>query len=129
MELLLQVVQIVALLCVAALAIYAVVILVKVKDILSHVETEVKGVSVRVTPVLENMEVITSKLRSITDTVDEEVTIVKRSVETLQTVSSTIVDFEQRILDKIETPVLDVAGTIGSVISVAAKVLKRLRGG
>ncbi len=128
MELLLKVAQVVVLFCLAGLAVYAVVVLAKVKNILGHVETEVKGVSVRVTPVLENLEVITSKLRSIADNVDEEITIVKRSVQSLQDITGTVVDFERRILDKIETPVLDIAGTLGAVISVAASILKRLRG-
>ncbi len=128
MELLLKIAQIVVLFCLAGLAVYAVVVLVKVKSILGHVETEVKGVSVRAIPVLENLDAITSKLRSITENIDEEVTIVKRSVQSLQNITNNVVDFERRILDKIETPVLDVAGTIGSVISVVASVLKRLRG-
>jgi uncharacterized protein YoxC len=127
-ELLLKVAQVVVLFCLAGLAVYAVIVLAKVKSILGHVETEVKGVSVRVTPVLENLEVITSKLRSIADNVDEEISIVKRSVQSLQDITGTVVDFERRILDKIETPVLDVAGTLGAVIKVVASILKRLRG-
>lgn len=129
MELLLKVAQVVALFCLAGLAVYVVVVLVKVKNILGHVETEVKGVSARVTPVLENMEVITSKLRSISENVDEEITILKRSVQSLQDITGTVVDFERRILDKIETPVLDIAGTIGAALNVVTTLLKRLRGG
>ena len=80
---------------------------------LGQIESDVKEVSVRVIPVLENMEVITSKLRSITANVDDQMSIVRSSVQSLKEIADNVLDFERQVQDRIEAPVLEVAGILG----------------
>ena len=120
--------QIILVLSLAALAIYLVVVLTKVKTLLTQIESDVRQVSARVVPVLENMEVITSKLRSITANFDDQMTIVKSSVRSLKEIADSIVEFERRVQDRIEAPVLEVAGILGSVVRGIAAFINRLRG-
>ncbi|HTR80100.1 MAG TPA: hypothetical protein VMM58_00630 [Bacteroidota bacterium] len=123
-----MVAQIILVLSLSVLAVYLVVVLTKVRAILGHLETDVKEISVRVIPVLENMEVITSKLRSITVNVDDQMTIVKSSVQSFKHIADNIEEFERRIQDQVEAPVLEVAGIIGTVVRGVAAFINRLRG-
>jgi uncharacterized protein YoxC len=119
---------IILVLSLAALAMYLVVVLTKVKTLLTQIESDVKEVSSRVIPVLENMEVITSKLRSITANFDDQMTIVRNSVQSIKEIADSIVEFERRVQDRIEAPVLEVAGILGSVVRGIAAFINRLRG-
>jgi uncharacterized protein YoxC len=119
--------QIILVLSLAGLAIYLVIVLAKVKTLLVQIESDVKNVSARVIPVLENMEVITSKLRSITANFDDQMTIVTNSVQSIKEIADSIVEFERRVQDRIEAPVLEVAGMLGSVVRGIAAFINRLR--
>jgi uncharacterized protein YoxC len=119
--------QIILVFSLAGLAIYLVIVLAKVKTLLVQIESDVKNVSSRVIPVLENMEVITSKLRSITANFDDQMTIITNSVQSIKEIADSIVEFERRVQDRIEAPVLEVAGLLGSVVRGIAAFINRLR--
>jgi len=125
---LLMISQIILVLALTALALYLVVVLTKVKSMLGQIENDVKEVSTRLIPVLENMEVITSKLRSITANVDDQITIVKSSVQSIKEIADRIVEFERQVQERVEAPVLEVAGIVGSVVRGIAAFINRLRG-
>jgi len=120
--------QLILVLSLSVLAVYLVVVLTKVRAVLGQIETDVKEVSARLIPVLENMEVITSKLRSITANFDDQMTIVRTSVQSIKEITDSIVEFERRVQDRVEAPVLEVAGIIGSVVRGVAAFINRLRG-
>jgi len=120
--------QIILVFSLAGLAVYLVIVLAKVKTLLVQIESDVRNVSARVIPVLENMDVITSKLRSITTNFDDQMTIVTSSVQSIKEIADSIVEFERRVQDRIEAPVLEVAGLLGSVVRGIAAFINRLRG-
>ncbi len=118
--------QILVLLSLSALAIYLVVVLSKVKDMLSTVEVNIKEVSARAIPVLENMEALTSKLRTITDSIDDQMSLIRNSLQTLRDVTENISRFERKLQDHIEGPVMEVASVVGGFISGIAGFLHRI---
>lgn len=126
MESFLLIAQILVLLSLSALAIYLVVVLSKVKDMLSTVEVNIKEVSARAIPVLENMEALTGKLRTITDNIDDQMTMIRNSLQTLRDVTEKIARFEQKVQDHIEGPVMEVASVVGGFISGIAGFLHRV---
>ncbi|MGA7160092.1 MAG: hypothetical protein WBZ48_03765 [Bacteroidota bacterium] len=128
MNTLLIMAQIILVLSLTALAVYLVIVLTKVKAVLGQIGTDVKEVSVRVIPVLENMEVITSKLRSITANIDDQMTIIKSSVQSIKEIADSVVEFERQVQERVEAPVLEVAGIVGSVVRGIAAFINRLRG-
>ena len=125
---LLIVAQIILVFSLTALAVYLVVVLTKVKSTLGEIENDVKEVSERLIPVLENMEVITSKLRSITANIDDQMSIVRSSVQSLKEIADNVLEFERQVQERVEAPVLEVAGILGSVIRGVAAFINRLRG-
>ena len=128
MELALMIAQILVLLSLACVAVYFVSVLMKARGILGSVENDIREVSIRAIPVLENLEVITAKLRSITENFDDQMVIVRDSVQSIRTITDNIVDFERRVQEQIEAPVLEVAGVVGSIVRTLSALISRFRG-
>jgi uncharacterized protein YoxC len=127
-EIVVNIAQVIVLLSLSGVAIYFVMVLVKAKSILGSIETDIKEINVRIIPVLDNLEVITSKLRSIMENVDDQISIVRTSVESIKTITDNVIEFERRVQDQIEGPILEVAGVIGSVVRTVASIINHLRG-
>ncbi|HLP16941.1 MAG TPA: DUF948 domain-containing protein [Bacteroidota bacterium] len=126
MESFLLIAQILVLLSLSALAIYLVVVLSKVKDMINTVELNIKEVSARALPVLENMEALTAKLRTITDSIDDQMSLIRNSLQTLRDVTENISRFERKVQDHIEGPIMEVASVVGGFITGVAGFLQKV---
>lgn len=129
METILLIAQIVVLIALAAFASYFIVVLVRVKDILVEVETNVKQVSAKLLPTLDNMEVITAKLRVVLENFDDQMVMLRSSVETIKDVADNVSLFERRIQETIESPIMEVMNTIGGIIRGFSSFITRVTGG
>jgi uncharacterized protein YoxC len=126
-EILLVVAQIIALLCVSALCIYLIVVLLRVRTILAGVEKDLKEVTSRALPVLENMEFITSRVKSITENVDDQVVIVKDSIASVKQVADNVVALERKVQERIEGPVLDTVAFLAALFNGVRTFIDRIR--
>ncbi|HUL43189.1 MAG TPA: DUF948 domain-containing protein [Bacteroidota bacterium] len=127
MESLRDVLEIVALAAVSVLCVYLVVVLVRVRSILALLEREMKELSARALPVMENLEVITDRVKSITDDIDEQVNVVKSAIQSFKVISENIADFERRVQDRIEEPVMETVGTFAAIFRGLRTFVTRLR--
>lgn len=109
-----------ALLSAAALCIYLIVVLARVRVILLQMEKDFKELSARALPILENTEYITSRLKSIADTIDEQVLSVRDSIASVRQIADNVVELERRIQEQIEGPFLE-------SLSFAAAIFKGVR--
>ncbi|MEK7818494.1 MAG: DUF948 domain-containing protein [Bacteroidota bacterium] len=116
MENLLQLAQIVLLFSLSALVIYLVIVLAKFKETLTSISKDFSEITTKLLPILENLDAVTTKVRSITDTVDEQLLLLKSSVESIKTITDNIVAFERRVQEQIESPVMEVVGLIAGII-------------
>ena len=126
-ELVLVIAQIVALLCLSALCIYMIIVLLRVRDIMTNVEKDVKEIAARTVPVLENMEYITSRVKSITDSIDDQVTAVRESIASIKMIADNVVDLERRVQYRIEGPILETVGFVSAVFKGVRTFLDRVR--
>jgi len=123
----LVVAQIIALLCLSALCIYLIVVLLRVKGMLDTVEKDLKEMTSRALPVLENMEFITSRVKSITENVDDQVMIIRESIGSVREVAENLVELERRVQDKIEGPILDTVAFAAAVFKGVRTFVERVR--
>jgi uncharacterized protein YoxC len=123
----LVVAQIIALLCLSALCIYLIVVLLRVKGMLDTVEKDLKEMTSRALPVLENMEFITSRVKSITENVDDQVMIIRESIGSVREIADNLVELERRVQDKIEGPILDTVAFIAAVFKGVRTFVERVR--
>ena len=127
MESVLVIAQILALLCLSALCIYLIVVLLRVRDILSAVEKDFKEMTSRALPILENMEYITARVKSITENIDEQVMIVRESISSVKEIADSVVALERKVQDRIEGPILDAVAFVASVFNGVRTFLDRIR--
>jgi uncharacterized protein YoxC len=126
-ELFLVIAQILALLCVSALCIYLIVVLSRVKGTLTNVEKDVKEMTTHSLPVLENMEFITSRVRSISENVDDQVAIVRQSLGSIKEVADNVVALERKVQERIEGPILETVAIIAAVFKGIRTFVERVR--
>jgi uncharacterized protein YoxC len=118
---------IVALACLSALCIYMILVLMRVRSLLTTVEKDIKELSSKAIPVFENLEVITDKVKNVTETIDEQVQTVKDSINAVKEVADSIVTFEKRVQERIEEPVLDIVSVFVSIVKGVRTFFERLR--
>lgn len=127
METVLVLAQLVALLCLSALCIFLIMALLKVRATLDNVERDMKEITSRALPVLDNMEFITSRVKSITENIDDQVMIVRESIGSVRDVADNIVALERRVQERIEGPLLDTVGFIAALVKGVRTFVDRVR--
>ena len=127
METFFAVVQIVLFLCLSALCVYLIVVLLRVRDVLANVERDLKEMTSRALPVLENMEFITARVKSITENIDDQVMIVRESISSVKQVTDNIVDMERRVQERLEGPILETVAFVAAVLKGVRTFLDRVR--
>jgi uncharacterized protein YoxC len=113
---LLIIAQIIILLSLSALAIYLIIVLSRLRELLGTVDTNLKQITAKTLPTLDNLEVITTKLRTIVENFDEQIVAVKHSVDTIKGIAENVAAFERRVQDAIESPIMEVMNAVGGVI-------------
>jgi uncharacterized protein YoxC len=101
------VMEVVALLCFSALCVYLIVVLMRLQKIFGNIERDVRDITTKASPVLENLEGITGKFRNITDSMSDDFEMLRYAMRSLRDAIENIVEFEQRIQHKIEEPVME----------------------
>jgi uncharacterized protein YoxC len=119
--------QIVALLCLSALCIYMIVVLLRVRDIMKNVENDVKEMTSRALPVLENMEYITSRVKNITENLDEQLSVVRGSISSVKQIADNVVELERRVQERLEGPILETVAFVSAVFRGVRTFLDRVR--
>jgi uncharacterized protein YoxC len=126
-ELALNLALIIALLCLSALCIYMIIVLLRLRDVLTNLEKEVKEITTRAIPVLDNMEYITTRVKSITDSIDDQVTAVRESIASIRSIADNVVDLERRVQERIEGPILETVGFVAAVFKGVRTFVDRVR--
>lgn len=126
---LLLIAQIIILLSLSALAIYMIVVLSKLRELIGTVDQNLKQITSKTLPTLDNLEVITAKLRTIVVNFDEQLDTVKESVETIKGIAENVAAFERRLQDAVESPIMDVMNAIGGIIRGFTSFLGRVTRG
>jgi uncharacterized protein YoxC len=121
------VVQVLSNLAVIILCAFLVAFLLRLKVILEVLEKDIKELSTRTVPILDNIEVITDKIRNVAENVDDQVELVRDSINSVRDIANNVVDFERRIQERIEEPVLETIGTIAAVLKGVRAFFVRLK--
>ena len=124
---LLTVTEIIALLSLTILCLYLITVLVRFKKTLGEVERDMKEISTRVVPILENAEYVTTRLKSIAESIDDQVLTVRDSIGSIRQVAENIVDLERRVQDRIEGPLLDGISFASAVVRGIQTFIERVR--
>lgn len=125
MDSFLQVVQMIALVSASALCIYLIVTLVKLNDLLAMLHKDLSEITKNAKPVFENLQVVTEKLRSITTKIDEQAQIFKSSIESFKMLADNVLEFERRIEQRVEEPIIRVTSILGGLVDRVTSIFRR----
>ncbi|MCU0454013.1 MAG: hypothetical protein MUE68_10180 [Bacteroidetes bacterium] len=117
MESFIQFAQAIALLSAAALCLYLIVTLVRLNATMVSLQRDVAEVAKQLKPLLENLTVVSEKLKSITTQIDEQVALAKGSLESIRRMARNVEQFEERIQQRLEEPIHKVLSAIGGIIA------------
>jgi uncharacterized protein YoxC len=105
------------LLSASALCIYLIVVLIRVNTLIEVLQRELVELNKNLKPVLENINVVTEKLRSITVKVDDQVNMVHGLFVAFRRVADNISQFEERFQQRLEEPLLRVSSLFSNIIN------------
>jgi uncharacterized protein YoxC len=126
MELILVLLEMVALAAASALCIYLIVVLRRVRVLLAAVEQDLHQVKTRALPVLDNLQVITEKVRSITESIGDQVETMRESLGSLRKIVENVLSFEERVQAEIEEPVLETVAKVADIFKAVTSLLERI---
>lgn len=117
METLVEITKALLLLSASALCIYLIVVLIRVNKLIEVLQRELVELNKNLKPVLENINVVTEKLRSITVKVDDQVNMVHGLFIAFRRVADNITRFEERFQQRLEEPLLRVSSLFSNIIN------------
>jgi uncharacterized protein YoxC len=118
---------IVALVAVTVVCVFLVIVLIRVRDMLSSIERDIKTVTERTMPVLENIDYIAARVKNITDSVDDQVLMVRESMGAIREIADNVVELERKVQDRIEGPILDTVAFVAALFKGVKTFSERLR--
>ncbi len=127
MESLLVVMQIITLVALTILCIYIIIVLIRVRNTLTLVENDIRELTSKAIPVFSNLEVITHKVKNITENIEEQVELTKNSIRSIKEIADNVVTLERKVQEKIEEPILEAVGTIAAVVNGVRAFFARLK--
>ena len=127
MEHLTVVAEILALLAATALCLYLIVVLVRVRNLLGQIEKDVREISTRALPILDNTEYVTSRLKSIAESIDDQVLTVRESISSVRQIADNVVELERKIQERIEGPILDGLSFVAALVKGLRAFKDRMR--
>lgn len=127
METALLIAQLVALVAVTAVCIFLILVLIRVREMLTKIERDISAVTERTMPVLENIDYISSRVKNITDNIDDQVLMVRESMGSIREIADNIVSLERQVQSRIEGPILDTVALIAALVKCVKAFTSRLR--
>jgi len=104
-----------------------IIVLQRVRDTIGNVEKDVREITNRAVPVLDNMEYITSRVKGIADNVDDQVAAVRESIASVKLVAENVVEMERRVQERIEGPILETVSFVAAVFKGVRTFVERVR--
>jgi uncharacterized protein YoxC len=118
-----------ALFSAAALCVYLIVVLSRLNGVLALFQRDFSEMTRNLKPILENLNIATERLKSITAKVDEQVLLFRSSLESFRALSENVVDFERRVQEHLEEPIIRITSLIGGFVSRILSFLGRPKAG
>ncbi len=114
-------------LSVSAVCIYTIVVLTRVKSLLEQTEKEMKEMTSRALPVLDNLEFVTGRAKAISESIEEQVGSLQDSLAAIRTVAEDVVALERKAVQRVEGPILETLAYVAAIVNGVRVFLSRLR--
>jgi uncharacterized protein YoxC len=126
-ETILVLAEILALVCLAVLCLYLILVLIRMKKVMTNIERDLNAFAQRAIPVLQNIEEITTKFKNVAAIIEDEVGSIKQSMVAIQQIAENVVNFERRVQERIEIPVMEAVSVFSALFKGVRTFVDRLR--
>ncbi len=116
METLIDIGKVLALFSAAGLCAYLIVVLMRLNGLLILFQRDFAEITRNLKPILENLNIVADRLKSISTKVDEQVLLFKSSLESFKALADNVVNFEVRVQERLEEPIIRVTSLIGTFL-------------
>lgn len=127
METLINVGKVLALFSAAALCIYLIYVLSRLNSMLAVFQRDFSDLSRNLKPILENLNLVSERLKSITTKIDDQVILFKASLESFKALADNVVSFEARVQERLEEPIIRITSLIGGFVGRIVSFFGRSR--
>lgn len=111
----------------AALCVYLIVAISKIRNSFTKIQEDVNELNRNATPLFENLKIISDKFRSISENVDDQVTVLRSSVESIREMTDTIVSFEKNIQHEIEGPLMEAVSFVSALVKAVKAFTTKMK--
>jgi uncharacterized protein YoxC len=116
-ETLVELSKIAALLSASALCIYLIIVLIRLKAVLETFQHEIVELNKYLKPVLENLAIVSDKMRAIASKIDDQVNMVNGVFTAFRRITDNIVHFEENIQELLEKPFSQFGSLLSTLFS------------
>jgi len=117
--------KVLALFSAAALCVYLIYVLARLNGVLILFQRDFSDMSKNLKPILENLNIVSERLKSITSKIDDQVGLFKSSLESFKALADNVVNFEARVQERLEEPIIRVTSLIGGFVGRIASFFGR----
>ena len=113
--------------CFGAACVYVIIALKRVVQNLDNVSKNIDELSSKTVPVLENLDVITGRMKNVAENIDEQVAAIGDSANAIKDMADYVVALERKVQERIEGPILDSVAFLAALVKGFRTFLDRVR--
>ncbi len=111
----------------AALCIYLIFTISKIRVSFTKIQEDVSELNRNAMPLFENLKIVSDKIRSISENVDDQITVLRSSVESIREMTDNIVSFEKQIQHEVEGPLMEAVGFVSALVKAVKVFVTKMK--
>jgi len=111
----------------AALCISLIFTISKIRVSFTKIQEDVSELNRNAMPLFENLKIVSDKIRSISENVDDQITVLRSSVESIREMTDNIVSFEKQIQHEVEGPLMEAVGFVSALVKAVKAFVTKMK--
>ena len=118
---------IIGLLAFAVLCIYLIFTVSKIRDLIIKLQEDMSELNRNAIPLVENLKIVSDKVKNISENVDDQITILHSSVESIRDMTDNIVSFEKKVQHEVEGPVMEAVSFVSALVKAVQAFVAKMK--
>lgn len=111
----------------AALCVYLIFTISKLRVSFTKLQEDVSELNRNAIPLIENLKIVSDKVKNISENVDDQITMLHSSVESIRDMTDNIVTFEKKLQDDIEGPVMEAVSFVSALVKAVRAFAAKMK--
>jgi len=111
----------------AALCIYLIFTISKLRASFTKIQEDMSELNRNAIPLVENLKIVSDKVKNISENVDDQITILHSSVESIRDMTDNIVSFEKKVQHEVEGPVMEAVSFVSALVKAVQVFVAKMK--